>query len=130
MGLDPGTPGSHPGLKAGAQPLSHPGVPSMNLYNIKTSLQEISKVVESGILCVVWDMRSHFWRLFPACLNTCSLIDQPGSWPPRSLCKSRVSGGEVSSCSRVILVCLGFLGGLLCRRHREDSLEELTAMNL
>ena len=26
-GLDPGTPGSCPGLKAGAQPLSHPGVP-------------------------------------------------------------------------------------------------------
>ena len=25
--LDPGTPGSHPGLKADAQPLSHPGVP-------------------------------------------------------------------------------------------------------
>ena len=27
MGLDPGTPGSRPGLKADAQPLSHPGVP-------------------------------------------------------------------------------------------------------
>ena len=27
MGLDPGTPGSRPGLKAGAQPLSHPGIP-------------------------------------------------------------------------------------------------------
>ena len=27
VGLDPGTPGSLPGLKAGAQPLSHPGVP-------------------------------------------------------------------------------------------------------
>ena len=27
VGLDPGIPGSHPGLKAGAQPLSHPGVP-------------------------------------------------------------------------------------------------------
>ena len=26
-GLDPGTPGSHPGLKADAQPLSHPGAP-------------------------------------------------------------------------------------------------------
>ena len=28
MGLDPRTPGSLPGLKAGAQPLSHPGGPS------------------------------------------------------------------------------------------------------
>ena len=27
MGLDPATPGSRPGLKAGAKPLSHPGVP-------------------------------------------------------------------------------------------------------
>ena len=27
VGLDPGTPGSHPGLKADVQPLSHPGVP-------------------------------------------------------------------------------------------------------
>ena len=26
-GLDPRTPGSHPGLKADAQPLSHPGAP-------------------------------------------------------------------------------------------------------
>ena len=27
MGLDPGTPGSCPGAKAGAKPLSHPGIP-------------------------------------------------------------------------------------------------------
>ena len=27
MGLDPGTPGSHPELKADAQPLSPPGTP-------------------------------------------------------------------------------------------------------
>ena len=27
VGLDPGTPGSHPGPKAGAKPLSHPGTP-------------------------------------------------------------------------------------------------------
>ena len=27
MGLNPGTPGSHPGLKAGAKPLSHSGIP-------------------------------------------------------------------------------------------------------
>ena len=26
MGFDPGTPGSHPGPKAGAKPLSHPGM--------------------------------------------------------------------------------------------------------
>ena len=27
VGLDPRTPGSRPRLKAGAQPLSHPGIP-------------------------------------------------------------------------------------------------------
>ena len=30
-GLDPGTPGSCPGLKAGAQPLSHPDAPRIVL---------------------------------------------------------------------------------------------------
>ena len=28
VGLDPGSSGSHPGLKAGAKPLSHPGIPA------------------------------------------------------------------------------------------------------
>ena len=27
VGLDPGTPESRPGLKAGVKPLSHPGIP-------------------------------------------------------------------------------------------------------
>ena len=27
VGLDPGSPGSHPGPKAGAKPLGHPGIP-------------------------------------------------------------------------------------------------------
>ena len=34
MGLNPGTPGSHPGLKAGAKPLSHPGIPCV--FIVKT----------------------------------------------------------------------------------------------
>ena len=29
VGLDPRTPGSHPGPKASAKPLSHPGVPHL-----------------------------------------------------------------------------------------------------
>ena len=33
--LDPRTPGSHPGLKADAQPLSHPGIPSTSLLKDK-----------------------------------------------------------------------------------------------
>ena len=31
--LDPRTPGSRPGLKADAKPLSHPGVPEHFLFN-------------------------------------------------------------------------------------------------
>ena len=33
VGLDPGTPGSCPGPKAGAKPLSHPGIPTVRLFN-------------------------------------------------------------------------------------------------
>ena len=33
VGLDPGTPGSHPGPKAGAQPLSHPGLPTWRHFD-------------------------------------------------------------------------------------------------
>ena len=32
VGLDSGTPRSHPGPKAGTQPLSHPGFPELDLY--------------------------------------------------------------------------------------------------
>ena len=39
VGLDPGSPGSHPGPKADAQPLSHPGVPeSWVLRDIRGAL--------------------------------------------------------------------------------------------
>ena len=30
VGFDPGSPGSHPGPKAGAKPLCHPGIPRLN----------------------------------------------------------------------------------------------------
>ena len=32
VGLDPGTPGSRPGPKAGAKPLSHPGIPLITKF--------------------------------------------------------------------------------------------------
>ena len=32
VGLDPGSPGSCLGLKAGAKPLSHPGIPCLHLF--------------------------------------------------------------------------------------------------
>ena len=33
VGLDPGSPGSCPGPKAGTKPLSHPGIPSYEFLN-------------------------------------------------------------------------------------------------
>ena len=32
VGLNPGSPGSHPGLKGGAKPLSHPGCPRIKNF--------------------------------------------------------------------------------------------------
>ena len=32
MGLNPGTPGLRPGPKAGAKPLSHPGIPYLFIF--------------------------------------------------------------------------------------------------
>ena len=32
IGLDSGTPGSHPGPKASATPLSHPGIPCFSFF--------------------------------------------------------------------------------------------------
>ena len=32
MGFDPGSPGSHPGPKAGAKPLHHPGIPNSTIF--------------------------------------------------------------------------------------------------
>ena len=33
MGVDPGSPGSCPGPKAGAKPLRHPGIPVLSILN-------------------------------------------------------------------------------------------------
>ena len=34
MGLDPGSAGSGPGPKAGAKPLSHPGIPNLFFFGL------------------------------------------------------------------------------------------------
>ena len=47
-GLDPGTPGSHPGPKAGANQLSHPESPLLAVFNIlKRSKKE--KIIWKGV---------------------------------------------------------------------------------
>ena len=51
MGLDPGTPGSGPGQKAGAQPLSHPGIPPAHFITLESSLITVSHCLYFA-LCV------------------------------------------------------------------------------
>ena len=41
VGLGPGTPGSRPGLKAGAKPLSHPGIPDDLLSSTMSSTNAV-----------------------------------------------------------------------------------------
>ena len=40
MGLDPRTPGPRPGPKAGAKPLSHPGIPNLFLKKQKPDIKQ------------------------------------------------------------------------------------------
>ena len=47
MGLDPGSPGSHPGLKAGAKLLSYQGCPEMRIF--KQKLYPIFQSREMGL---------------------------------------------------------------------------------
>ena len=41
VGLNPGTPGSHPELQAGAKPLSHPGIPNLQLSKSMSALRQL-----------------------------------------------------------------------------------------
>ena len=43
MGLDPGTPGLHPGPEAGAKPLSHPGCPGEGVKDGKIICSDFAK---------------------------------------------------------------------------------------
>ena len=45
VGFDPRTSGSHPGLKAGTQPLSHPGVPLTNALGRQYSISHFMHLV-------------------------------------------------------------------------------------
>ena len=38
VGLDPGSPGSRPGPKAGAKPLRHPGIPGYSIFTCASSI--------------------------------------------------------------------------------------------
>ena len=61
-GLDPGTPGLRPGPKAGAKPLSHPGIPKANTF----------------VLLIV--LSNKYGRQVPWCDGK-KEVDKPGSAP-------------------------------------------------
>ena len=48
MGLDPGSPGSGPGPKAGAKPLRHPGIPETLDLFIPSVLLVLSDITVTG----------------------------------------------------------------------------------
>ena len=79
MGLDPGSPGSYPGLKAGAKPLSHPGIPLWQFLILHKSLRflnpsSLSRDKSSYLVCILLALIhlflntvaiSHMWPLSP-----------------------------------------------------------------
>ena len=54
MGLDPGTPGSHPGPKAGTEPLSHPGIPRHSSFK-DTSFKD-THPIHGGVSILMTEM--------------------------------------------------------------------------
>ena len=46
VGFDPGSPGSHPGPKAGAKPLRHPGIPVVSFFKKKDFIYLFMKNTE------------------------------------------------------------------------------------
>ena len=48
VGFDPGSPGSRPGPKAGAKPLSHPGIPHISFKHPPSLLLESTAMAAGG----------------------------------------------------------------------------------
>ena len=61
VGLNPGSPGSHPGLKAGAKPLSHLGCPVLVSLFARTSRKKMIKAKGYMFLVLIGPARLH-WR--------------------------------------------------------------------
>ena len=54
VGLDSGTPGSRPGPKAGAKPLSHPGIPSIPI--LKQNKMRLRKSGPKSPTARMWNL--------------------------------------------------------------------------
>ena len=51
VGFDPGSPGSHPGPKAGAKPLRHPGIPAIG-FNEPSGLLQTQPPLWTLLICL------------------------------------------------------------------------------
>ena len=77
-GIHPRTPGSHPMRKAGAQPLSHPGIPGslflyLKIYRTRNSVcHQIfcykNKISHSCVVFGILFLKWHIWILLGLCL--------------------------------------------------------------
>ena len=95
MALDPGTPGSSPGTKAGTKPLNHPGSPYKSLFNFYTFFDEspvtrlstnpiISYSLKKdllGVPWIFWDAQD-FW--VTVCLSDTIKFFSPSIWRLRT----------------------------------------------
>ena len=88
-GLDPGTPGSRPGPKADAQPLSHLGVPMLSMFKMPKGKDHY------------WHFCTQASRSYITCANSQSLsVAQPG-FEPRALRLRCIRHMAVDTASRL-----------------------------
>ena len=71
VGLDPGSPGSRPGPKAGTKPLHHPGIPDFVELKLNFSIRKIFVSYAGGksMLCSFVAENSLFLEVLPNVLK-------------------------------------------------------------
>ena len=120
MGLDPGSPGSRPGPKAGAKPLSHPGITPPALHFLKAGLATPSESNEQrhDVMRQVFSSSqfwvAHIWALQVVLMVTVGdaleRIPDPGSQIRHvqdESCFSAVDTGETGFWKRVVCALTG-----------------------
>ena len=102
VGLDPGTPGSHPGSKADAKPLSHPGIPMIGNL-IVHSMETYAGLISHGCFT-----RKEVWTV--AVLSCHSDVVTGTSLSPAGFREKTIA-------SFWCILCLGMLGAwpIYCR---------------
>ena len=73
VGLNPGSPGSRPGPKAGAKPLRHPGIPGTN--NLKICVESEKTPNSQGNIEKEYQSQGHHNAGFQVVLQSCDHED-------------------------------------------------------